>query len=287
MHSGSSMRGGAPTRGIKVRTVKFCIGIATICIIVAAIGVGAAKCAAPSHTPMPIPSDPAEFVSPYDWSGLKANGDRLSYTEHGWKKSQVGIDVSTHQGAIDWKAVSRDGIDFAFVRIGYRGYTDGMITPDDYFEANIEGAADAGLDVGAYFFSQCTSVDEAREEAQFAIDMLDGRKLKLPVVFDHEPIAGVDGRANDIDSETLTACADVFCEMLENAGYSTMIYGNAHDMGRYDFAALGDRQLWLAEYTLEPPSARLPFAIWQYSNTGSVNGIDGEVDLDLRMTEAI
>lgn len=227
------------------------------------------------------------YVSPYDWAGLSREGDRLAYSEGGEVRSQVGVDVSDHQGAVDWQAVAADGIDFAFVRAGNRGYTEGALYADERFAENVDGATAAGLEVGAYFFSQAVTPDEAREEADLMLEVLAGRYLALPVAFDHEPVSDEAGRANDVDRETLTACALAFCERLEAAGYSTMIYGNRGDMARYDRAALGDRPVWFAEYDAAAPSAQFDFAVWQYTNAGSVAGISTPVDLNLRMLDAL
>ena len=120
------------------------------------------------------PEDAAEpaaqaYVSPYDWSGLERSGDRLAFRENGEVRSQFGVDVSDHQGAIDWSAVASDGVDFAFVRVGNRGYTEGALYADARYAENIDNATSAGLDVGAYFFSQAVTVEEAREEAEFVL----------------------------------------------------------------------------------------------------------------------
>ena len=201
------------------------------------------------------PEDAAEpaaqaYVSPYDWSGLERSGDRLAFRENGEVRSQLGVDVSDHQGAIDWSAVASEGVDFAFVRVGNRGYTEGALYADARYAENIDNATSAGLDVGAYFFSQAVTVEEAREEAEFVLRLLAGRYLALPVAYDHEPVADGAGRANNMDRETLTACARAFCERLEQGGYGTMIYGNSGDMARYDRADLGGRP-WQAS---TPPS---------------------------------
>ena len=223
------------------------------------------------------PEDAAEpaaqaYVSPYDWSGLERSGDRLAFRENGEVRSQLGVDVSDHQGAIDWSAVASEGVDFAFVRVGNRGYTEGALYADARYAENIDNATSAGLDVGAYFFSQAVTVEEAREEAEFVLRLLAGRYLALPVAYDHEPVADGAGRANNMDRETLTACARAFCERLEQGGYGTMIYGNSGDMARYDRADLGGRPVWFAEYDAAQPHAQFDFAIWQYTNGGSVAG---------------
>ena len=116
--------------------------------------------------------------------------------------------------------------------------------------------------------------------------LLAGRYLALPVAYDHEPVADGAGRANNVDRETLTACARAFCERLEQGGYETMIYGNSGDMARYDRADLGGRPVWFAEYDAAEPHAQFDFAIWQYTNGGSVAGIDTAVDLNLLLPPA-
>ena len=179
-----------------------------------------------------------------------------------------------------------DGVDFAFVRVGNRGYTEGALYADTRYAENIDNATSAGLDVGAYFFSQAVSVEEAREEAEFVLRLLAGRYLALPVAYDHEPVADGAGRANNMDRETLTACARAFCERLEQGGYETMIYGNSGDMARYDRADLGGRPVWFAEYDAAEPHAQFDFAIWQYTNGGSVAGIGTAVDLNLLLPPA-
>lgn len=227
------------------------------------------------------------YVSPYDWSGLERSGDRFAYYEDGELRSQLGVDVSDHQGSVDWNAVAADGVDFAMVRVGNRGYTEGSLYADARYAENVDGATNAGLDVGAYFFSQAVNVDEAREEADFVLELLAGRYLALPVAYDHEPVTDAEGRANNVDRETLTACARAFCERLEEGGYSTMVYGNSGDMARYDRSNLDDRPVWFAEYDAVQPHAQFDFALWQYTNGGTVAGIATSVDMNLRMTDAL
>ena len=236
-----------------------------------------------------VTSSQSENETPsFDWSNLQSYGDRLyCYDDDGQLISQLGVDVSDHQGDIDWEAVAADGIEFAMVRLGNRGYTEGTVYADDCAAENLDGAAAAGLELGAYFFSQATTEEEAVEEAQLALEVLDGRELDLPVVFDHEPMSDEGGRAADLEGEQLAACALAFCEVLEDAGYETMIYGNAEDIERFGDADLGGRPLWLAEYDVDAPSADFSFAMWQYTASGSVEGIEGEVDLNLLLVDAL
>ena len=227
----------------------------------------------------------ATITYDYDWTNLQQVGDRLYYYDSdGVLCSQVGVDVSDHQGDIDWEAVADDGIDFAIVRLGYRGYTEGGLYEDAYAEANLDGAEEAGLLVGAYFFSQAITEEEAIEEAEFVIEILDGRELDLPIAFDHEAVTSTTGRANDIDGEQLAACAKAFCETLEEAGYETVIYGSSKDLDRYEGESFGNRLVWLAEYDYDGPVTEVDFVLWQYTSSGEVDGIETEVDLNLLLT---
>lgn len=227
----------------------------------------------------------AAFVSDkaYDWTNLRDAGGRLVYEEGGQVTSQAGIDVSEHQGYISWDAVAADGIDFAMVRAGSRGATEGGLAADDYFAYNLEAATQAGLDVGVYFFSQATTEQEAVEEAEFVLELLGGKKLAYPVAYDHERVAGVSGRADALSSAQMTANARAFCDRVAQAGYAAMVYGNASDLARYELSELGGYGVWFAEYGVSAPKRNRDMAIWQYSNEGRVAGIDTVVDLDIRL----
>lgn len=206
------------------------------------------------------------------------------YTEEGriyYEDALTGIDVSSHQGTIDWEAVADDGIDFAYIRCGYRGYSEGGIEADERFEENIEKAQDAHIKIGAYFFSQATDVEEAQEEAEFVIEQLRGIPLDLPVTFDMEDLGVEDSRIAGLTMEEKTAIALAFCETLEKGGYTPMIYGNIQWLTQsVDLNQISEEKIWLAQYN-EVPTFAYDFELWQYSNTGTVEGISGSVDLDL------
>ena len=223
--------------------------------------------------------------------GARANlfdPDRLSFDENGYASYDSeyfdavrGIDVSSHQGRIDWQAVADSGVEFAMIRVGFRGYTAGGVNEDTRFEYNIQGALDAGLDVGVYIFSQAISVEEAREEARFVLERIAGYDITYPVVFDWETISGDHARTDDMDPETLDACAQAFCQLVEEAGYTPGVYFNT-TLGYfwYDQSQLTDRYTWMAEYN-QYPDFYYDYEMWQYSCTGTVPGIEGDVDLDL------
>jgi len=221
------------------------------------------------------------YESPYDWDCLVYEDGRFSYMKDWVPASLTGIDVSEHQGAIDWYAVATDGIDFAIIRLGNRGYTEGDTYLDSYFYANLEGARNAGLRVGVYFFSQAINEQEAIEEADIVIRALEGIPIDYPVFFDHEPIDSERGRANHLSDEQLTKNARAFCERIEAAGFVPMLYGNKKVIGRMD-SELRDRYgVWFAEYDAMIPNAHFDFIIWQYSSSGSVAGINTRVDMNI------
>ncbi len=199
-------------------------------------------------------------------------------------KSELGIDVSSHQGTIDWQTVAGEGIRFAMVRLGYRGWGNGEMLPDENALVNLQGAADAGLQVGAYFYSQAINVEEARQEAQYVLDILEGRQLSMPVVFDWE-IFNENGRTAYVDSQTVNECAIAFCEIIEAAGYEPMVYFNL-DVARrlLDLPLLQQKGygFWLALYSDMTYTHRVD--MWQFSTSGRVKGIDGEVDMNLYFT---
>lgn len=227
----------------------------------------------------------APYVSPYDFDGLTLENGRFAYTVQGELVSRTGIDVSSHQRSIDWQAVATDDIEFAFIRLGYRGYSEGLLNLDEYFEENYRNATEAGLEVGVYFFSQALTEEEARAEAQFVLDQLSGRQLDYPIAYDFEPVTsdGDIGRANTIEDHQRTSNAVAFCEVIEAAGYPTMIYGNTKDINAYYLEVLGDRPIWFAEYDAAFPSGQFDFVIWQYSSTGEVSGITTGVDLNIEL----
>ena len=152
---------------------------------------------------------------------------------------------------------------------------------DERFQANMEGALEAGLDVGVYFFSQATTVAEAEEEADFVLEAIRSYPVRYPVVFDWEYITTGQARTEGMDGQGITQCAAAFCELVSVAGYTPMVYFN-QDMGYlvYDLKSLDSSLFWLAEYDSKP-DFYYDFDMWQYTHTGTVPGIEGSVDLNL------
>ena len=196
-----------------------------------------------------------------------------------------GIDVSEWQAEIDWPAVAADGIEFAIIRCAYRGYGSGNLIQDAMFQQNIEGALAAGLDVGVYVYSQAITEEEAREEARLAVEMCRGYDLTYPIVFDWEYAGAPSARTNNTSREALTSFALAFCDEVESLGYTPCVYSYCSlSYHNYDLAALNDYYMWLAGY-YEEPEFFYHYDMWQYTSSGSVAGIEGNVDMNLSFVE--
>ena len=196
-----------------------------------------------------------------------------------------GIDVSYYQGNIDWKQVKQSGIEFAIIRVGYRGYgEEGKMVEDKLFHKNIQGALEAGLQVGVYFFSQATSVEEALEEAEFVLARIRQYDITLPVVFDWEYVSE-EARTANVDPRTLTDCYLAFCGKMEEEGYTPMPYFNSYQSRKMMYLTeLEQYPFWLALYS---DRMTYPYRIemWQYTDSGKVPGIEGSVDINLMFTD--
>lgn len=193
--------------------------------------------------------------------------------------SYKGIDVSSFNGKIDWKKVKSSGVDFAYIRVGYRGNTEGGISLDGTFTNNIKGAQAAGIDVGVYFYTQAINEEEAREEAKFVIDAVKDYKIQYPIAFDLEEYKG--GRADGLSVEEYTGISKAFLEEIEKSGYKGMLYGNLRTFFLMaDISEFEDYEKWFAYYA-NPVYYPYDYAIWQYRSDGKVDGIKGDVDMNI------
>ena len=213
------------------------------------------------------PYGPEDFGSIGPYRALKAG------------KCMLGIDVSAWQEEIQWPMVKAAGMEFAMIRMAWRGSSEGKISADNRAVENYYGTKAAGILVGGYFFSQAITPEEAVEEAEFLLDMIDGWELDMPIVYDWEFAGGP--RTDGMDYDAITACALAFCETVEAAGYPVMVYFNPH-MAYYqiDLEALEKYGFWLAMWSEE---MTFPYKVdmWQYTDRGSVAGIETDVDLDI------
>lgn len=220
--------------------------------------------------------------STYDNSLFQVNENGFLTYDSDEYTCKIGIDVSRYQENIDWAAVKGAGVQFAMLRLGYRGYGTGALVMDPYFQQNIQGAQANGIEVGVYFFSQAITPEEGAEEARFCLNALKGYHITYPIVFDWESYdSSLEPRTDGLDDKILTQCAVAFCEEVEAAGYQSMVYSNlTYFYLHFDLNQLVDYPLWLAQYNSRP-SFYYHFDMWQYSGTGKVPGIDGNVDLNI------
>ncbi len=238
--------------------------------------------ATPVVTPAPSASAaPVSTKNPF-------TGSKYTHSEsQNGKNIFLGIDVSYHQGTIDWAKVKAAGVQFVILRLGYRGYGTGTLNLDKKFRTYAQGATDAGLPIGLYFYTEAISETEAREEANFCIEQAKDFKITMPVAYDFEPATNKNGRllkANLSKSKATNLCR-AFCTAIKEAGYTPMIYSNKSDLNnRIDGASLGkEYKIWLANYTTKTTYAG-DYEYWQYSSSGKVNGISGEVDCNFLYT---
>ena len=218
----------------------------------------------------------------YNWNYLTNDGNTITYSDTSEYTIRKGVDVSYHQGNIDWEKVKAEGYDFAIIRIAYRGYgTSGVLKVDTKFHENIKGAQNAGLDVGVYFFAQAINETEAIEEANLVLETLKGYELQLPVVYDPELIRDDTARTDNVSGEQFTKNTIVFCNMIKEAGFQPMIYSNMiWEAFLFDMTQLQEYPIWYADYEAIPQTP-YDFTMWQYSEKGTVDGINGPVDLNI------
>lgn len=219
--------------------------------------------------------------NPYDPDLFVKQNGVMTYADKS-VETHLGIDVSTYQGDIDWAQVAASGVEFVFVRVGYRGYgKSGSMNEDKNYRKNIEGAKAAGLKVGVYFFSQAISMIEAVEEAKYVLSLIDGYELEYPVVFDWEIIGSATARTDNVSTDMLCSAANSFCKTVESAGYTPMVYFNKHvGYMKYDLNKIMQYDVWFAQYA-DKPDFYYDFDIWQYTSKGSVPGIKGDVDMNI------
>lgn len=222
---------------------------------------------------------------------LKSPYDNKTYTHNSkFKDYNVTycIDVSYWNGTINWQKVKNDGIKYAFIRVGYRGYGKaGTIDNDSTFKRNITEAKKYGIKVGVYFFSQAITTAEAREEANYTLNKIKGYSIDMPVVIDYEYAGGSDGRLTNANLSKTAATNIVmeFCKTVKNAGYTPMVYANYsmlnNDLNKSTIDST--YKVWLAHYT-NSTSYSGKYEFWQHTSDGSVDGISGRVDINVWYT---
>ena len=225
---------------------------------------------------------PAEGIdpSPLTAEDFRKPDDLPCYVGSNYTALQ-GIDVSEFQSPVDWNAVKASGVDFAIIRCGGRSYGDGSLYDDDAFAENVSGALKAGIQVGAYFFSQAITPEEAKEEAEFALSMLNGCDITLPVFFDWERPSSDTARTQRLDLSVLTEIARTFCDAIAEKGHTPGIYFN-RQLGyyAYDWTQLKGCARWVADLG-DWPDFYYGVDFWQYSFDGAVDGIGIQTDRNM------
>ena len=219
----------------------------------------------------------------YDLSNLYEDDLYRYYFKDDKRASKVGIDVSYYQGKIDWKKVKKSGVDFAIIRLGYRGYLKGELALDKKYEYNIKQAKKHGIEVGVYFFTQALNEEEAIEEAKYCIKHVKGYELDYPIVIDTEAINADNVRSQEtkLTKAQLTQVCKAFCDTVKDAGYDAAIYASkSWFFDRLDLEKLDGCNKWLAHYT-KITDYKYDFDMWQYTSDGTVPGIKGRVDLNI------
>ena len=192
------------------------------------------------------------------------------------KIAAMGPDISTFNGKVDFDKL-KDQVDFVIIRCGYRGSATGVLVEDPKFKTNIQGAINAGLKVGIYFFSQAVNEVEAVEEASMTISLINKYKITYPVYIDVE---AANGRGDTIDNATRTKVIRAYCQTLKNSGYTAGIYANKNWLEtKFNVGELSSYKIWLAQYAAVPTYGGR-YEMWQYSSTGRISGISGNVDLN-------
>ena len=222
----------------------------------------------------------------YDKNGTAVTGEQViqgvKYTFNGDGSlntgTVMGIDISKHNGNIDWNAVKNSGVQYVILRCGYRGSASGVLVEDQKFKSNIQGATAAGLKVGIYFFSQAVNEVEAVEEASMTLSLIKNYRITYPVYIDVE---SANGRADGISKAARTSVINAFCQTIRNSGYTPGLYANKNWLTeKINTGALGGCKIWLAQYVAAPTYAGR-YEMWQYSSRGSIAGIKGNVDLNV------
>ena len=219
----------------------------------------------------------------YDFTRLEEKNGLKKYVDGGKTLSYLGADLSKYNGDVNFASMKAAGVDYAMIRVGSRGYNTGKITLDEKFNEYIKAASEAGLQIGVYFASQAISQEEASQEADFVLQNLAPYQASItyPVAFDMEFAANDEARIDGLRAADRTAIATTFLDKIKNAGYIPMVYGNKEWLIKeVDMTGLQQYDVWLSQEE-EAPDYPYQFAMWQYTTDGVLNGVPGDVGLDI------
>ncbi|MDR2044251.1 MAG: glycoside hydrolase family 25 protein [Clostridium sp.] len=221
----------------------------------------------------------------YDFTNLVSQSGLMKYYVNGKKASYLGADISKYQDYVDFVKLKKAGVDYVMLRVGARGYGSGQLTVDDYFADNIKRAADAGLEIGVYFFSQALTQEEALEEADLVLEQIRDHEVRFPVVFDMEYVENDTARVEALSKEEKTTLTKLFLDTVKAAGYIPMIYGNKEWLiKRIDLSRLTAYDVWLSQ-AADIPDYPYRFTMWQYTTSASISGIAGLANLNISFVD--
>lgn len=219
----------------------------------------------------------------YDFTRLEEKNGLKKYVDGGKTLSYLGADLSKYNGDVNFASMKAAGVDYVMIRVGSRGYNTGKITLDEKFNDYIKAASEAGLQIGVYFASQAISQEEASQEADFVLQNLAPYQASItyPVAFDMEFAANDEARIDGLRTADRTAIATTFLDKIKNAGYIPMVYGNKEWLIKeVDMTGLQQYDVWLSQEE-EAPDYPYQFTMWQYTTDGVLNGVPGDVGLDI------
>ncbi len=227
-------------------------------------------------------------LNSYNTDNFRIDKGFMAYfDDEGNKISHLGCDLSYHNRYVNWDELAASGCEFVMLRCGYRGYSQGGLAKDEKFDEYAREAQRVGINIGVYFFTQALDVEEAEDEAEYVLKLIENYKISYPVAFDTEYIDDETARTNttEISDELRTEICKAFCEKIKENGYYPMIYASENWMRRYmELEPLKEYDFWAPQY-LEENDFLFDFTIWQYTDQGSIPGVKGDVDLDISMVD--
>ncbi len=217
----------------------------------------------------------------YELTNLIRYGNMMKYFVNEKQASYVGVTISEDSRDVDFEALKEEGVDYCMIRVGARGYSSGKLETDEKFKEHIEGATEAGLDVGVYFYSQAITTAEAQAEAALVLQNLQGYDIEYPVAFDMEYVLNDDSRIEALSKNDKTKIAQTFLKDIKTAGYQPILYGNkAWLLQEINLVKLQEYDVWLGEPG-ELPDYPYEFTMWQYSDSAQLEGIKGYTNMSI------
>lgn len=217
----------------------------------------------------------------YDENGFIYKDPIMKYYENGKNISYMGVDISKETGLVDFVKLKNAGVQFVMIKVGARGYGNGQLTVDDTFTDYIQKASEAGLDIGVYFYSQAITKEEALEEANLVYENIKDYHLVYPIAFDMEKVSGDAARTDFLTREEKSNLALIFLDALKNVGYKGIIYGNKEWLIKeINLSTVGTYDIWLSQEG-EKPDYPYKYSMWQYTQSGTIDGINGDANLDI------